>query len=104
MGNSAEPYEVKLLNRLLDFDENLCELLFFRNMTLFFIKFSESGTLWIFYFISVTFSNRTQALGRRQSESERATLRDAERLRKKVTIQSILVQSGPSWALNDHKD
>ena len=38
MGNSGQPYEVKLLNRLLDFDENLCELLFSRNMTLFFYK------------------------------------------------------------------
>ena len=41
---------------------------------------------------------------RQQSESERAALRDAARLRKRVTIQSILVQSWPSWALNDHKE
>ena len=42
--------------------------------------------------------------GRLESESERASLRDAARLRKRVTIQSILVQSWPSWALNDHKE
>ena len=38
VGNSAEPYEVKLLNRLLDFDENLCELIFHQGITLFFYK------------------------------------------------------------------
>ena len=44
------------------------------------------------------------ALQRWQSESERAALRDAARLRKRVTIWSILVQSWPSLALNDHKE
>ena len=44
------------------------------------------------------------ACRRLESESERAALRDAARLGKRVTIQSILVQSWPSWALNDHKE
>ena len=38
MSNPAEPYEVKLLNRLLDFDENLCELIISQGITLFFYK------------------------------------------------------------------
>ena len=42
-----------------------------------------------------------KARARGPPSTERA---DAERLRKRVTIQSILVQSWPSWALNDQKE
>ena len=70
MGNSAEPYEVKLLNRLLDFHENLCELIVSQGITLFFIKFSEIGTLWIFYFISDSLFGRALSAAAAKRERE----------------------------------
>ena len=60
-------------------------------------KFKGQGRGWVRHWTSLcsawsfgTFQNRTRAL---ESESERAALRDAARLGKRVTIQSILVQS-----------
>ena len=57
-------------------------------------------TIWQLFEV-LAWRRACKARARGPPSIERA---DAERLRKRVTIQSILVQSWPSWALNDHKE